>query len=94
MKNNELNAAFSGLSTPLVSDACMRLGLPLRVAPPGIRPLLPDGHVAGRALPARHYGSVDVFLEAMQGAEEGDILTIDNGDRRAEGCIGDLTVLD
>lgn len=94
MKNNELNEAFLGLSTPLVSDACMRLGLPLRVAPPGIRPLLPDGHVAGRALPARHYGSVDVFLEAMLGAGEGDILTIDNGDRRAEGCIGDLTALE
>ncbi len=54
MKNNELNEAFLGLSTPLVSDACLRLRLPLRVAPPGIRPLLPDGHVAGRALPARH----------------------------------------
>ena len=94
MKNNELNEAFLGLSTPLVSDACVRLGQPLRVAPPGIRPLLPDGHVAGRALPARHYGSVDVFLEAMLGAGEGDILTIDNGDRRAEGCIGDLTALE
>ncbi len=94
MKNNELNETFLGLSTPLVSDACMRLGLPLRVAPPGIHSLLPGGRVAGRALPARHYGSVDVFLEAMQGAREGDILTIDNGDRRAEGCIGDLTALE
>lgn len=45
-------------------------------------------------LPARHYGSVDVFLEAMEGAEAGDILVIDNGGRRDEGCIGDLITLE
>jgi regulator of RNase E activity RraA len=49
---------------------------------------------AGRVIPARHYGSVDVFLEAMEAAEPGDLLVIDNGGRVDEGCIGDLTVLE
>jgi regulator of RNase E activity RraA len=50
--------------------------------------------MAGRALPARHYGSVDIFLEAMQGAQPDDILVIDNGGRQDEACIGDLTALE
>ncbi len=45
-------------------------------------------------LPVQHYGSVDIFLEAMGNAEQGDILVIDNGRRDDEGCIGDLTVLE
>jgi regulator of RNase E activity RraA len=45
-------------------------------------------------LPVRHAGSVDVFLEAMETAEEGDVLVIDNGGRMDEACIGDLTVLE
>ena len=56
---------FDGLSTPLVADACVRAGVPLRVAPPGIGAVIPGQRIAGRALPARHYGSVDVFLEAF-----------------------------
>src|SRR5262249_26194847 len=93
--NNELvSKAFRKLSTPLIADACVRLKVPLRLAAPGIRPLLPGQPVAGRALPARHYGSVDVFLEAMQDAAPGDILVIDNEGRTDEACIGDLTVLE
>jgi regulator of RNase E activity RraA len=42
----------------------------------------------------RHYGSVDIFLEAMGTVEAGDILVIDNGGRTDEGCIGDLTALE
>lgn len=94
MDNCDLNEAFSSLSTPLIADACLRLRLPIRLAPPGIRPLLADSRLAGRALPVRHYGSVDVFLEAMGIAEPGDILVIDNGGRLDEGCIGDLTALE
>jgi len=45
-------------------------------------------------LPVRHYGSVDIFLEAIGAAEPGDILVIDNGGRMDEACIGDLTVLE
>ena len=42
----------------------------------------------------RHYGSVDVFLEAYEMASGGEVLVIDNGGRSDEGCIGDLTVLE
>lgn len=94
MDNQLLNEAFSELSTPLISDACLRLGLPLWLAPAGICPLIPDSHISGRVLPVRHYGSVDIFLEAMGSAREGDILVIDNNGRMDEGCIGDLTALE
>ena len=85
---------FAGLSTPLVADACVRRGVAARVAPPGIRPVTAGARVAGRVLPARHYGSVDVFLEAYASAEPGDVLVIDNGGRVDEACIGDLAVLE
>jgi 4-hydroxy-4-methyl-2-oxoglutarate aldolase len=85
---------FADLSTPLVADACIRCDLPLRAAPPGIRAVVPGRRVAGRALPARHYGSVDVFLEAFGRAEPGDVLVVDNGGRTDEACVGDLTVLE
>src|SRR4051794_38212804 len=56
---------FADLSTPLVADACLRCDVPLRAAPHGIAAVRPRARVAGRVLPARHYGSVDVFLEAL-----------------------------
>ena len=93
MDNQYLNNAFSRLSTPLIADACLRLGLAIRAAPSGIRALPGGSHIAGRSLPVRHYGSVDVFLEAMGIAHPGDVLVIDNGGRMDEGCIGDLTAL-
>jgi regulator of RNase E activity RraA len=86
--------AFTDLSTPLVADACLRLRIPLRAAPAGIGSVVPGHRIAGRALPARHYGSVDVFLEALGGAEQGDVLVVDNGGRTDEACVGDLTVLE
>jgi regulator of RNase E activity RraA len=94
MLSAALNTAFADLSTPLVADACLRLDVPYRVAPVGIRPVIPGSRVAGRVAPARHYGSVDVFLEAMTTADDGDVLVIDNGGRTDEGCIGDLTALE
>ncbi|MET9962488.1 RraA family protein [Streptomyces sp. NPDC006326] len=89
-----MQKAFADLSTPLMADACVRTGVPLRVAPPGIGAVVQGHRVAGRALPVRHYGSVDVFLEAYGGAEEGDVLVIDNGGRSDEACVGDLAVLE
>ncbi|MFJ2133593.1 RraA family protein [Streptomyces sp. NPDC088846] len=56
--------------------------------------LIPGHRIAGRALPVRHYGSVDVFLEAFGRAQQGDVLVIDNGGRSDEACIGDLAVLE
>lgn len=93
MDNAEIHRAFEGLSTPLVADAIVRLGLPLRVAPREIRPIV-GTRLAGRALPARHAGSVDVFLEAIDSASLGDILVVDNGGRTDEGCIGDLLAIE
>ena len=94
MNNQQLNEIFSELSTPLIADACLRLNIPMRLAPSGIRPLILESHIAGRALPVRHYGSVDIFLEAMGTAQPGDVLVIDNQGRLDEGCIGDLTTLE
>jgi len=85
---------FADLSTPLVADACLRCDVPLRAAPHGIAAVRPRARVAGRVLPARHYGSVDVFLEALDSAQEGDVLVVDNGGRTDEACIGDLVVLE
>ena len=85
---------FADLSTPLIADACVRLGVAAHAAPLGIRPVVPGARVAGRVLPVRHYGSVDVFLEAYARAEPGDVLVIDNGGRVDEACIGDLAVLE
>ena len=89
-----MGASFVDLSTPLIADACIREDVPLRAAPPGIRAMRPGVRIAGRALPARHYGSVDVFLEALGGAEAGDVLVIDNGGRSDEACVGDLVALE
>lgn len=85
---------FSSLSTPLIADACLRVGLPLRMAPAGIQPIVRGMKLAGRARSVRHYGSVDVFLEAISDSQQGDVLVIDNHGRDDEGCIGDLTVLE
>jgi 4-hydroxy-4-methyl-2-oxoglutarate aldolase len=94
MDNKSLREAFSELSTPLITDACMRLGVFMRVAPIGIKPLVAGWKIAGRVLPVRHSGSVDIFLEVMANADAGDILIIDNAARSHEGCIGDLTSLE
>ena len=85
---------FAGLSTPLVADACVRRNVPLRVAPTGISAVIPGRQITGRVLPARHYGSVDVFLEAFSNAGPGDVLVVDNGGRTDEACVGDLVVLE
>ena len=84
----------SAWTTAAVADACVRVGVPLRVGPAGVVPLLPGTRVQGRALPATHAGSVDVFLEALESAAAGDVLVIDNGGLLHEGCIGDLIVLE
>jgi len=76
-----LASEFSNLSTPLIADACLRVKVPLRVAPSTMRPLVLGMRIAGRVLPARHRGSVDVFLEAMGRALPLDVLVVDNEGR-------------
>ena len=86
----ELQRTYLDLTTPHVADAIMRLGLAVRCAPATVRPAWGDTHVVGRVRPARHYGSVDVVLEALERAAPGEVLVVDNGGRADEACVGDL----
>jgi hypothetical protein len=61
----ELAKKFAELSTPLIADAAVRLKISAWFAPPGIHPVLAGMRVAGRVLPVKHFGSVDIFLEVM-----------------------------
>jgi regulator of RNase E activity RraA len=88
---NELLRDFNW-TTPFIADACVQLQLPVRLGPPHMTPLRPVTRVAGPALPAKHAGSTDVFLEAIAASRPGDVLVIDNVGRLDEGCIGDLVV--
>jgi regulator of RNase E activity RraA len=56
--------------------------------------VVPGARVSGRAVPARHVGSVDIFLEAFEHSAPGDVLVVDNGGRIDEACVGDLIVLE
>ncbi|MFE6775952.1 RraA family protein [Streptomyces sp. NPDC057702] len=85
---------FAALTTAHVADACVRARVAVRCAPPAVRAVAPGGRLAGRVLPARHAGSVDVFLEAFEAARPGDVLVVDNGGRLDEACVGDLVVLE
>ncbi|GGL98068.1 RraA family protein [Nakamurella endophytica] len=86
------SSRLDALTTAHLTDACLRAGVPVRCAPAGTRAVEPGSRVAGRVLPARHAGSVDVFLEALAGALPGDVLVVDNGGRLDEACVGDLVV--
>ena len=81
-------------ATAAIADASLRLGLPVRSAPPALRPLLPGRTFSGPARPITHLGSVDVFLEVIDDAPPGSVLVIDNGGRTDEACVGDLVTLE
>ena len=76
----------------------MRRARPACASPFAMRRSASDGSepgepIAGPALPAAHGGSVDVFLEAIEGAPRtGGILVVDDEGRTDEACIGDLVV--
>ncbi|MCX4745612.1 RraA family protein [Kitasatospora sp. NBC_01287] len=94
MDHHELQQRFETLTTAHLADACLRAQVPVRCAPAPLRAVVPGGRVAGRVLPARHVGSVDLFLEAFETAEPGDVLVVDNAGRSDEACVGDLVVLE
>jgi len=94
VNNQQLKDEFAELSTPLVADAIIRTGIAPRMIPSGIQSLISGARIAGRVIPARHYGSVDVFFDALALAQAGDILVIDNQGRMDEGCVGDLAALE
>jgi regulator of RNase E activity RraA len=94
MDDQELRRRFEKLTTAHVADGCVRARVPVRCAPAGLRAVEPGARLAGRVLPARHAGSVDVFLETFETAAPGDVLVVDNGGRLDESCVGDLVVLE
>jgi regulator of RNase E activity RraA len=84
----------TALPTAALADACVRLGVALRLGPPSLRPIAPHVPIAGPAMPVTHAGSVDVFLEAIDDAPDGAVLVVDNGGRDDEACVGDLVTLE
>jgi regulator of RNase E activity RraA len=94
MDHQELQERFATLTTAHLADACIRAQVPVRCAPAHLQAVVPGSRLAGRALPARHVGSVDIFLEALVRAEPGDVLVVDNGGRLDESCVGDLMALE
>jgi 4-hydroxy-4-methyl-2-oxoglutarate aldolase len=91
---DDLRARFEKLTTAHLADACIRAGLPVRCAPAPTRAVTPGSRLFGPAVPVRHVGSVDVFLEVFETATAGGVLVVDNGGRLDESCVGDLMVLE
>jgi 4-hydroxy-4-methyl-2-oxoglutarate aldolase len=89
-----LRVDLDGLTTAHVADGCLRVGVPVRCGPAGLRPLRSGTVFAGPAAPALHLGSVDRLLEAIDTAAPGDVLVVDNAGRVDEACLGDLLVLE
>ncbi|MDX8148537.1 RraA family protein [Lentzea sp. BCCO 10_0061] len=87
-----MDLAELDLTTAHLADACIRANIPVRTV--SLTPVIPGSRTCGRVLPARHAGSVDIFLEAIERSEPGDVLVVDNDGRADEACVGDLIVLE
>jgi regulator of RNase E activity RraA len=94
MEAQALGVRFGSLTTAHLADGCLRAQGQVRCAPASVQAVVPGMRVAGRVCPARHVGSVDVFLEALEQAGSGDVLVVDNGGRLDEACVGDLVALE
>jgi regulator of RNase E activity RraA len=94
MDHQELRRRFATLTTAHLADACLRAQVPVRCAPALLHAVVAGSRLAGRVSPCRHLGSVDIFLEALEGAAPGDVLVVDNGGRLDEACVGDLVALE
>ncbi|NED94193.1 RraA family protein [Phytoactinopolyspora alkaliphila] len=90
MDQLDLQGRFATLTTAHVADACIRAGVQVRCAPTQVRAVVPGTRLAGQVAPARHVGSVDIFLEVLHDADPGTVLVVDNGGRLDEACVGDL----
>jgi regulator of RNase E activity RraA len=88
----DITARFAALTTAHLADACLRARVPVRCT--RLSAVIPGSRLAGPVRPARHAGSVDVFLEALELAAPGEVLVVDNGGRLDEACVGDLVVLE
>ncbi|TDI38019.1 MAG: RraA family protein [Acidobacteria bacterium] len=78
------------MTTALVADAVIRLGLPATIAPSGIRPLVAGSKFAGPASPVVLNGYADRILECIYRSDAGNVLLLDNKGRSDEACFGDL----
>lgn len=94
MDQRETQQRFANLTTAHLADACIRAKIPVRCGPAALQAVIPGSRLGGRVLPARHCGSVDIFLEAFEKAAPGDVLVVDNGGRLDESCVGDLVALE
>ena len=94
MQNDELQRRFAALTAAHIADGCIRANVLVRCAPSGIHAVSPGDRIAGRVSPARHVGSVDVFLEVFESASPGDVLVVDNDGRLDESCVGDLATIE
>jgi regulator of RNase E activity RraA len=92
--DDKLQSRLEGLTTPHLADGCLRVNVPIRIAPSAVRPLSSQMRCSGPARPVRHVGSIDIFLEVFDSAGKGEILVIDNGGRADEACIGDIIALE
>jgi regulator of RNase E activity RraA len=92
MDHSELRRRFATLTTAHLADACMRARVPLRCA--SLRAVLPGSRMAGGVAPARHVGSVDIYLEVLERTGPGHVLVVDNDGRLDEACVGDLVALE
>ena len=81
------------VSTANLFDAALALGSPYQLIT-SLRPLDPAWRLEGPARCVRHFGSVDIFLEAIDASVRGEVLVIDNDGRDDEGCVGDLVVIE
>lgn len=90
MSASDVTLRFRRMSTPLVADAVVRLGLSPKIAPSGIRPLVAGSRIAGRASPVILNGYADRVLEGIYRSNEGEVLVLDDKGRADEACFGDL----
>jgi 4-hydroxy-4-methyl-2-oxoglutarate aldolase len=90
MSSHDLMERFAALTTPLVADAMIRLALPVKIAPAGIRPLVGGSKFAGPASPVVLHGFADRVLECVYRSDAGDVLVLDNRGRSDQACCGDL----
>ena len=65
MDDKEIRQRFAGLTTAHLADACIRARVPVRCGPALMHAVVPGSRLAGLVIPARHAGSVDIFLEAQ-----------------------------
>ncbi len=95
MLSNELRGRFEKLSTTNVSDALDALGY--KGATYGIRPMMPNwGKCVGPAVTVKMTAAGEtkakhhLGVKAIEAAEQGDIIIIDNGGRIDTSCWGGI----